>query len=105
MRLQEESLICSDCGTSFTVAIQEQERGSPVGLSSEPKRCSWCRAARKIQLNKNVDGPGSYGNRSERQFFLATCSRCGKNTQVPFRPRDDKRVYCCDCYDLIRLRR
>jgi CxxC-x17-CxxC domain-containing protein len=28
----------------------------------------------------------------------AVCATCGKNTQVPFEPRNGRPVYCSDCY-------
>ena len=106
MSFQEKSILCSDCGTSFTLTIQEQERFASKGLTNEPKRCSWCRAARKIELNENVTGSGSYGYSSpQRQFFPATCAQCGKKTQVPFQPRGGKPVYCSDCYNKVRVSR
>jgi CxxC-x17-CxxC domain-containing protein len=37
-----------------------------------------------------------------RQMFPATCSDCGKATQVPFEPRNSKPVYCSDCYRKVR---
>jgi CxxC-x17-CxxC domain-containing protein len=105
MSFQEKTLRCSDCGTSFTFTAQEQARYTSDGLINEPKRCSWCRAVRKIELNKNVIGNGSYGYSPQRQFFPATCAQCGKNTQVPFRPRGGKPVYCSDCYNKVRVNR
>jgi CxxC-x17-CxxC domain-containing protein len=105
MRFQEKTILCSDCGTSFTLTIQEQERFASKGLTNEPRRCSWCRAARKIELNKNENETGSYGYIPQRQFFPATCAQCGKNTQVPFRPRGSKPIYCSDCYNKVRLSR
>ena len=105
MRFQEKSLLCSDCGTSFTFTIQEQERFASRGLTNEPKRCSWCRAARKIELNKDAYTVGSYIYRPQRQFFPTTCANCGKNTQVPFQPRGNKPVYCSDCYNKVRVNR
>ena len=27
-----------------------------------------------------------------------TCSECGKQTQVPFKPDGSRPVYCSDCY-------
>jgi CxxC-x17-CxxC domain-containing protein len=105
MIFQEKSLLCSGCGASFTISAQEQERFALTGLTNEPKRCSWCRAARKIELDTHVKGMASYAYRPLRQFFPATCAHCGKNTQVPFQPRRDKPVYCRDCYDKVRVRR
>ena len=40
--------------------------------------------------------------RSEREFFAVTCSRCGNNAQVPFKPRMDKPVYCSDCFREVK---
>ena len=31
-------------------------------------------------------------------MFDATCSNCGKATQVPFRPTQGKPVYCNECF-------
>ena len=32
----------------------------------------------------------------------ATCSKCGKSTEVPFRPTNGKPVYCSDCFRTVR---
>jgi CxxC-x17-CxxC domain-containing protein len=43
---------------------------------------------------------GGYGQRSSapREMFEATCSSCGKEARVPFRPTNGKPVYCSDCF-------
>ena len=33
-----------------------------------------------------------------REMFSATCSSCGREAQVPFRPSGAKPVYCSDCF-------
>ena len=45
-------------------------------------------------------GGGGYGQRSSgpREMFAATCSSCGKEAKVPFRPTNGKPVYCSDCF-------
>jgi CxxC-x17-CxxC domain-containing protein len=103
MSFQEKSLRCSDCGTTFALTIQEQELFVSRGLTNEPKRCSWCRAAKKIELNEKTKGSFSYGYRVQRQMFPARCAECGKNTQVPFEPRSGRPVYCSDCYRKVRV--
>ena len=53
-------------------------------------------------------GGGGYGggyDRPRREMFPATCSQCGKDTQVPFQPRGDKPVYCSDCFESVRSQR
>ena len=44
---------------------------------------------------------GGYGgsrDRGPREMFSATCSSCGREAQVPFRPTSGKPVYCSDCF-------
>jgi CxxC-x17-CxxC domain-containing protein len=31
-------------------------------------------------------------------MFPAVCASCGKETEVPFEPKQDRPVYCRDCY-------
>ncbi|MCR4335201.1 MAG: DNA-directed RNA polymerase [archaeon] len=47
-------------------------------------------------FNDNKFGGGS------REMHKATCSDCGKETEVPFKPADDRPVYCRDCYQKHR---
>ena len=37
-------------------------------------------------------------SRSEREMFTATCASCGGEAKVPFRPREDRAVYCSECF-------
>ena len=34
----------------------------------------------------------------EQEKHKATCSECGKECEVPFKPIEDRPVYCRDCY-------
>ena len=36
--------------------------------------------------------------RRPREMHDAKCGDCGKDCQVPFEPRNDKPVYCNDCF-------
>jgi CxxC-x17-CxxC domain-containing protein len=104
---QDRTLTCADCGGAFTFTAGEQAFYQERGFS-EPKRCTSCRSARKAgrqgtgQSYKSSER-GSYGggqrDRPPRQMYDVTCDDCGKATQVPFRPRDDRPVYCKDCYE------
>lgn len=40
--------------------------------------------------NRDFSGP--------RESHKATCSDCGKECTVPFKPTEGKPVYCRDCY-------
>lgn len=46
--------------------------------------------------------PGFEQGRSERSFekrlFTVTCAKCGHPAEVPFRPRENKPVYCSSCF-------
>jgi CxxC-x17-CxxC domain-containing protein len=39
------------------------------------------------------------GDRGDRTMYKATCSNCGKECEVPFRPTNGKPVYCSDCFE------
>ncbi len=101
MAFEDKTLECSDCGNEFTFSADEQELFESRGYTNEPKRCPECRQARKAQRYGN-DG---YGYRSPRQMFPAVCADCGKETEVPFEPREDRPVYCSDCFRKIRSSR
>ena len=49
-------------------------------------------------------GGGGYGDRDRgtREMFAATCSNCGNEAKVPFRPTSGKPVYCSDCFRTMR---
>ena len=89
---QDKTLVCKDCGQSFTFTANEQEFFAEKGFTNEPQRCPDCRRARK----QNSRG-GSSSN-SDRQMFDAVCSECGRPCKVPFQPRDDRPIYCSDCF-------
>ncbi len=101
MSYLDKSLQCSDCGATFTFSVEEQEFFASKGYTNEPKRCPSCRQARKTERY----GDGGYGYRSRRQMFPATCAECGTDTEVPFQPREDRPVYCSECYSSVRQNR
>jgi CxxC-x17-CxxC domain-containing protein len=100
MSFEDKSILCSDCGATFTFSVKDQEFFQTKGFTNDPKRCSPCRQTRKSQ----VGNTGGYSNNSyaTRQMFPATCSDCGKTTEVPFEPHTGKPVYCSDCFRKVR---
>lgn len=97
MSFQDKSIQCSDCGAAFTFSASEQEFFASKGYTNDPKRCPSCRQARKS------DRQGSSGSyRPRREMFPAVCAQCGKDTEVPFEPREGRPVYCSDCYNKVR---
>ena len=107
MSYQEKSITCSDCGTAFIFSVEEQELFASRGYTNEPKRCPTCRQARKAQQggNSSYGNNGSSGYTSQREMFPAKCAECGKETTVPFEPRNGRPVYCSDCYRKVRVNR
>lgn len=92
---QDRILTCRDCGAEFTFTASEQEFYAEKGFTNDPGRCPQCRAARKNQ-NRREGRHGGYSR--ERRMYPAICSRCGKETEVPFQPNGSKPVYCKECY-------
>ena len=106
MSFQDKTLECFDCGQSFTFGVEEQEQFQSRGYVNEPKRCPECRQARKAKqniLSANSYGNGNSGYATRREMFPAVCGDCGKETTVPFEPRQGRPVYCSDCYRKVRV--
>ncbi len=124
----DRTLTCVDCSQSFTFTARDQEFYAQRSFS-EPRRCPSCRAAKKAQRDSTGGGASSYGgysssgaystggyssggyssggyggsrDRGPRQTFTATCSNCGNEAQLPFRPTNGKPVYCSDCFRTMR---
>ena len=48
---------------------------------------------------KNFNEGGSRPfNNGPREMHKATCADCGKECEVPFKPRADRPVFCRDCF-------
>lgn len=118
----DKNLVCADCGQEFVFTASEQDFYAQRGFT-EPRRCASCRASRKAARNAEGGGSsyGGYGagggysaggssygssyasrDRGPREMFEATCSNCGREAQVPFKPTSGKPVYCSDCFRSMR---
>jgi CxxC-x17-CxxC domain-containing protein len=128
----DKALTCSDCGQEFTWTSSEQEffadrgftepkrcsscraarkasqGGSGGGYSSGGSRSSGGYSSGGYSSSGggySSGGGSSYGggyDRGPREMFSATCSNCGKEAQVPFKPSGSKPVYCSDCFNARR---
>ena len=98
MSYQDKDLSCKECGVSFAFTASEQEFYAEKGFQNEPSRCPSCCAARKAQMGGGNRQYNDGGARQQREMFPATCSGCGIETQVPFKPTSGKAVYCRDCF-------
>jgi CxxC-x17-CxxC domain-containing protein len=89
---EDKNLVCRDCGNEFVFTAGEQEFYDSKGFQNEPTRCKDCRGSRKSQFNRSSD------NKKTREFYNATCSVCGKEAKIPFKPHLDKPVFCSECF-------
>ena len=87
--MADQTITCKDCGADFVFTEAEQEFYREKGFENEPVRCQSCRQARKRERGSN---------RGPRTMYPAVCAECGKDTEVPFQPSDNRPVYCRDCY-------
>ena len=101
--LSDMTLACSDCGSDFVFTVGEQEFHASRGFTTNPKRCSSCRNARRGQPRDSGGGGGGggYGG-GQREMFTVVCANCGNDATVPFRPSGDRPVYCSDCFNRMR---
>lgn len=99
---QDKVLHCRDCETDFTWTAGEQQFYASKGLMNQPSRCPSCRA---VARQSREGGSVLSAPARPREFFPAVCDRCGRQTQVPFLPRNDRPVYCSSCYDAVRAER
>ena len=102
MAYVDRTLNCVECEQEFTFTADDQEFHASKGYQ-EPKRCPNCRQARRSGGGGGGRGGGSYG--APRQMYDAVCGSCGAATQVPFLPRQERPVYCSDCFSKVKPER
>ena len=87
---EDKTLVCKECGYELVFTAGEQEFYAERGFENEPQRYKDCRMARKNN------------NKAQREMFVATCASCGGEAKVPFKPREDRPVYCSECFAKMR---
>jgi CxxC-x17-CxxC domain-containing protein len=94
MEYHDKVLKCAECGQEFIFTAGEQMFFADKGFKNEPKRCKDCKA-------KRSQSPGQTNN-FQRAETKTTCSQCGKETTVPFRPTQGRPVFCRECFQQRR---
>lgn len=59
-------------------------------MGFEGRRDNFRPGFRRNNDRRSFDGP--------REMHKITCSECGKESEVPFKPRGDRPLFCKDCY-------
>lgn len=83
---EDKTLVCKDCGEDFIFTGSEQEFYAEKGFQNEPIRCKDCRTKRKSAI------------RASREMHVAVCAACGQEAKVPFKPKNDRPIYCSECF-------
>ncbi len=86
---------CADCGNDCQIPFKPKD--------DRPVYCREC-----FQNHKPAPRiGGGYGGRTggdgrrddrPREMFDANCADCGNDCQLPFKPKDDRPVYCRECF-------
>ena len=95
MEFQDKTLKCIDCGNDFIFTAGEQLFFHDKQFKNEPKRCKNCKGQRAAAMGHK---PGGGGNFHQKVETRTTCSGCGKETTVPFKPTQGRPVLCRECF-------
>jgi CxxC-x17-CxxC domain-containing protein len=83
---------CSACGKRCEVPFR------PTG--DKPVYCSECFSKQGSSNSSRFERRDYNKPRfQDKRMFEATCDKCGKRFELPFRPTGEKPVYCKDCFD------
>jgi CxxC-x17-CxxC domain-containing protein len=96
MEFQDRNLKCVDCGNDFVFTAGEQLFFHDKQFKNEPKRCKNCKSQRAANMGHRGGGGG--GNFHQKVETRTTCSGCGKETTVPFKPTQGRPVLCRECF-------
>lgn len=86
----DQILVCMDCNSEFDFKARDQEFYAERGWTAPPRRCRECARARRLERMASAAEP--------RQMYSTTCTNCGANTELPFKPAPGKPVLCRNCY-------
>jgi len=92
-RPQMHEATCSDCGKKCEVPFR------PTG--DKPVYCNQCFSNHREGSAFNSSERRGYERPrfQDKRMFSATCGKCGKRFELPFRPAGDRPVYCNECFD------
>ena len=100
MQFQDKVLKCIDCGTDFIFTSGEQQFFYEKQFKNEPRRCKNCKSKRTPAFGSMISS--STQNNIARVETKTSCSQCGKETTVPFKPTQGRPVFCRECFQQRR---
>jgi CxxC-x17-CxxC domain-containing protein len=86
MAFTDRVLKCVDCGAEFVFTAGEQLFFQDKEFANDPKHCKACKAKR------------AHSGARVRPETRTTCSQCGEETTVPFKPTQGRPVLCRVCF-------
>ncbi len=84
MAFVDRKLECVDCGADLVFSAGEQSFFYEHHFTNEPKRCKPCKLKRKGKTETRI-----------------TCSGCGTEASVPFKPIQGRPVLCRSCFQKV----
>ncbi len=125
-RHAEQMRRCAACNSEYAVTSAEQAFRNEHRLGI-PSFCPECRSSQRAGRNADIiaiydrsastdvadfssssasvsRSPNGGKSHVRGQLYTAVCDACGSETRVPFVPRNDRPVYCRDCYNARRGR-
>lgn len=102
MQFIDRLLKCSDCGSEFVFTAGEQVFFYDKQFKNDPKRCKLCKAKR-AGLGKSASVSGGTTLPYSRTETRTSCSACGIETTVPFKPTQGRPVLCRSCFQMKRV--
>jgi CxxC-x17-CxxC domain-containing protein len=87
MDFLDRELKCVSCGEEFVFTAGEQLFFHDKQFKNDPRHCKKCKAKR-----------GNSGGVRVRPETRTTCSECGAETTVPFKPTQGRPVLCRSCF-------
>jgi len=97
---------CGDCGNECKIPFKPKD-DRPVYCNEcfqnhkPQQRSGGSRFSRGSSYDRNERGSRfSRGSRDDRprEMFTVTCADCGNECKIPFKPREDRPVYCNECF-------
>ena len=99
--MKKEKVITPDI-TGLIDKMQQQlaiiEKKIDALISQPSPRPAESRPFQRPSHMQGQGGPRQDNNYRERVMHKATCADCKKACEVPFRPREDRPVYCKECF-------